>query len=334
MSKIYYDPNETLSHNKLFNYIVGSRGCGKTYGLLKRGIKNFLRDGSQFIYLRRYKTEISKDNLQGIFSAIIMNDEFPDHTLEVKNKSFYCDGKLMGGAMALSMGIVKKGVNFPLVTLVIFDEFLIDKGAYKYLPDEPKMFAELIVTISRYRPIISFLLANSITMSNPYFLRYKLYLPFNTLIYKNGEHLLQLVVNKDYIDKVSSTRMGKALIDSDPDYANYAINNAFMLDNKNFVEKKSGNAKHLFILKYKATDYGIWVDYLEGKIYFTSNVDKSCHIVYALTTNDHTPNTLLISKCKQSPYLKMFIDNYKLGNLRFENMNIKNVCYDIIRLIG
>lgn len=38
----YWDVDRTLSHNCLFNFIISLRGGGKTYGCLKRVIKNFL----------------------------------------------------------------------------------------------------------------------------------------------------------------------------------------------------------------------------------------------------------------------------------------------------
>ena len=37
LKALYWDPNRTASYNALFNFIVGSRGAGKTYGILNRG---------------------------------------------------------------------------------------------------------------------------------------------------------------------------------------------------------------------------------------------------------------------------------------------------------
>ena len=54
-------------------------------------------------------------------------------------------------------------------------------------------------------------------------------------------------------------------------------------------------------------------------------------MVYSITLDDHTPNTMLL-KGGKSLILKGFIDNYKLGNVYFESMNLKNITYEIIRL--
>jgi hypothetical protein len=41
--ELYIDIPRTLSYNALWNYILGMRGGGKTYGSLKYGIEQFLK---------------------------------------------------------------------------------------------------------------------------------------------------------------------------------------------------------------------------------------------------------------------------------------------------
>ena len=54
----YYNFNRIRSYDALFNFILSGRGFGKTYNAKKMVIKNFLKKGEQFIYCRRYKTEL------------------------------------------------------------------------------------------------------------------------------------------------------------------------------------------------------------------------------------------------------------------------------------
>ena len=49
---LFYNFGPILSRNAVFNFCVGGRGIGKTYGATKLGIKNYLKDEQQFIYLR------------------------------------------------------------------------------------------------------------------------------------------------------------------------------------------------------------------------------------------------------------------------------------------
>ena len=41
--KIYWDIYRTLTHNALFNMILSIRGNGKSYGVKKRCIENFIK---------------------------------------------------------------------------------------------------------------------------------------------------------------------------------------------------------------------------------------------------------------------------------------------------
>ena len=91
---MWYDVNKTLSYNCLFNFVVGPRGVGKTYSCKRRVIKDFITKGQQFIYLRRYETEIKSSQIDLFFDDI--QHEFQDHALAVKKKCFYIDGKLAG----------------------------------------------------------------------------------------------------------------------------------------------------------------------------------------------------------------------------------------------
>lgn len=71
---IYLDLNRTLSYNALFTFIIGNRGGGKTYGFKQWAINDFIKNKKQFIYLRRYKTELIDVNK---FFADIQH-EFPN----------------------------------------------------------------------------------------------------------------------------------------------------------------------------------------------------------------------------------------------------------------
>ena len=44
-------------------------------------------------------------------------------------------------------------------------------------------------------------------------------------------------------------------------YEKYAIDNKFILDNTNFIEKKHGSSKFSFAFIYENETFGVWVDY-------------------------------------------------------------------------
>ena len=66
----FYNYDKIRSYNALMNIIMTNRGFGKTYGFKDIAIKNFLKNGKQFMYVRRYKTDISKEKIAMFFADI------------------------------------------------------------------------------------------------------------------------------------------------------------------------------------------------------------------------------------------------------------------------
>lgn len=326
----WYDINKTLSYNCLFNFIIGNRGSGKTYGAKKRAIKLFLQKGHQFVYLRRYKEELDT-TAETYFDDIIVNKEFPDAVIEYRNNCYFINDQLAGYAMALTKAKDYKSSSFPLVYFIIFDEFLIEDNGYsRYLKNEVKQFLGFYMSIDRYRGCTVFFLANSVTMVNPYTMYWNLTLPYGSNIVRKGDVLLQLVQDEEFIRERKETRFGKLIAGTD--FEQYAIENKFMQDSKTFIMKKTEKSQYYITFVYKGESYGIWLDYDEGKFFVSQNVDPSCKFIYSITVDDHAPNTLLLSNINKAIFWKKFIDNYKMGNVYFENQKIKNVVYEVIKL--
>jgi hypothetical protein len=327
---MWYDINKTLTYNCLFNFVIGNRGCGKTYSAKKRAIKLFLEKGHQFVYLRRYKEELD-ETAPSYFNDILVNNEFPDVTIEYVAGQYLVNGQLAGYAMALTKAKDYKSISFPLVYFIIFDEFLIEDNGYaRYLKNEVKQFLSFYMSIDRYRGCIVFFLANSVTMVNPYTMFFNLQLPYGSNITRKGDLLLQLVQDEEFINERKQTRFGKLI--EGTDFAEYAIENKFTLDSKTFIMKKTEKSQYYFTFVYKDNSYGVWIDYHEGKIFVSEDVDPSCKIIYSLTVDDHNTNTLLLSQINKSVFFKKFIDNYKMGNVYFENQKVKNITYEVIKL--
>lgn len=328
---MWYDIGQTLSYNCLFNFVIGSRGCGKTYGAKKRAIKLFLDKGYQFVYLRRFQDEL-KETAESYFNDIILNNEFPEIKIEYKDGVYYVNDKIAGYAMALTKAKDYKSIAYPMVYFIIFDEFLIEDNGYsRYLKNEVKQFLNFYMSIDRYRGCIVFFLANSVAMINPYTLYFNLQLPYGSNIVRKNDVLLQLVQNDEYIQNRKNTRFGKMIAGTE--FEEYAIENRFADNNKNFIRRKTKKAKMLFAFVYLGDKYGVWVDYDNSMMFVSLDIDTSCKILYSLTTDDHTPNTMLLNNINRSPFFKNLIDNYKNGLVYFESAKIKSILYDIMRLI-
>lgn len=326
---VYYNYDRIISYNALLNILIGSRGIGKTYGASKLVTNAFIKKKREFVYLRRYKTELGK-SVKKFFSSLQKENEFPEHNLDVKGYNFYIDEEIAGYAMTLSTAQQLKSSNFPNVYYIIFDEFLIEEGQGHYLKNEVFSFLGIIETIARTRDIKVFMLGNAVSEVNPYFLFFNLTLPYNNDIklFKDGLILLQYMNSEAYKQAKKETRFGKLV--EGTEYEDYAINNKFSDDNKTFIEKKSGQSKFLFSFKYKGSIYGIWIDYNVGKMYVSTDFLNN-GLCFATTTEDHTPNTLLYSIAKNYHCWNLFIQAFKIGNVFYENLKIKNISKEVLK---
>lgn len=325
-SVFFWDIQKPLSYDCLYNFIVGNRGGGKTYGAKKYVINRFLKTGKQFIYLRRFSKELK--NVKKFFDAV--SKEFPDSEFKVKGKEFYINGARAGFAQELSTAKVMKSDEFPEIETIIFDEFIIDKGVYHYLPDEITNFLEFYETIARLRDVRVFFLANAVTMINPYFLYFDISIPYGKSIAAKDDKLIQVYKNEGFLALKSQTRFGKLIAGTA--YGEYNMNNVFLRDSKTFIEKKSGLCDLFFTFKYKGDIYGVWRNLRDGKTFVSYDYDEGRGITYAITTNDHSPNLVLLPNLRNSKYFKIFLKEYELGAVYFENQKIKTAVHEVIKL--
>lgn len=325
---MYWSPHDILSHNCLYNFSIGNRGAGKTFGSKAFVIKKFIETGAQFIYLRRYKTEF--DGFQNFFADV--SHKFPDHEFEVKGKLLYIDGKIAGYGIALSTALTKKSISYHLVETIIFDEFIIDKGHIRYLSNEVTSFLEFYETVARMRDNVRVLfLANAVSVVNPYFLFWNMKPKSKKRFTKFKHMIVEYIQNKEFIEAKYKTRFGQII--KGTTYGDYAIENQFLTDNLNFVEKKTGNARHEFSVVYNGHTYGFWSDYKIGLVYVSEDTDPYNKQVYTLSDIEHGPNLMLIKNVSKSFLLKGAIQAYEGGFMRFEDLQIKNQAVEIFDLL-
>lgn len=337
MLNYWYDKGQLLSYKMFFNMVIGNRGGGKTYSFKTWAIDDFLKTGRQFVWLRRYGTEIELMR-KSFFEDIAQ--KYPAHKFEIKgNKKagkFYVDNKLMGFYFALSTSAIAKSSSYPLVDKIIFDEFLIMGNTYKYLSEEVVLLLEFIETIFRNRennpkdiqPRGVYLAGNNITIANPYFLYFNIK-PFKQRFYidKVKGLLVEQYSNKSFIETKKQSHIGK--LTAGTTYAEYAIENKSYLDNDKFIAKKPSNASFNCAIDYKGKTYGFWLDYKNGNMYVNMQYDPDSYNHFSLTKEDHSINTFLIKNINNT-YLRNVVWLFRAGCMYFENQQIKSQVYEIL----
>ena len=166
----------------------------------------------------------------------------------------------------------------------------------------------------------------------PLFSFFDLSMPYNNDIklFKDKTILVQYMNNEEFRKDREETLIGK--LAKGTKYEEYAIKNKILDKNHNFIEKKKGTSKFSFAFIYNNCYYGVWNDYQEGKIFVSLDYNKSSPYLYAMTLKDHSPSTMMFNAIKKYNFWKDFIQNYKLGNVYFENQKIKHDVYDLIKM--
>lgn len=279
----YYDYGKLLSYNASYNFLCGGRGEGKTYGAKVRAVKNGIKTGNQFIYMRRYKEEL----------MIAMNTFFADIEHLFPNIDFRVHGKMaqfapietredkkrvwniIGYFIPLSTAQNQKSVAFPRVTTIIFDEFIIEKGAIHYLPNEATVFNNFFSTVDRYKDKTKvFFLANAVTIMNPYFMEYGIEPDPNKEFIKKADGFIvaHFPDSKEFRNQIYETKFGKFI--QGTNYADYAVENKFEDNKTAMVGGKGAKEKYLFTIETDKGSFSVWFNFFNNEYYIQNKLPK------------------------------------------------------------
>lgn len=213
----YYTSEHIDKLNAHYNVIFGKRSNGKTYNLLYKIIKNYAKNGEQGAYVRRYREDFRGKRGNVLFDGLVANDvisELTDGKWDCVK--FYSDrwylakheendpSKMISDstpfcyAFALAQMEHDKSTSYPLVTTIVFDEFISRIG---YLPNEFVLFMNCLSTVIRQRNDVKvYMLGNTVNKYGcPYFEEMGLghvekMEPGTIDIYKYGESKLKVAV--------------------------------------------------------------------------------------------------------------------------------------------
>lgn len=335
----YYDYAKLLSYNGTYNFLVGGRGLGKTFGAKKKAIKDALTKGEQFVLLRRYKTELATAR-NSFFADIQVAGLFPDYdfktmgmfalaapvsTRDEKKRQWVT----IGFFCALSLGLTYKGSSFPNVKTIIFDEFLIETGSFHYLPDESKAFNDFYSTVDRWQDKTRvFFLANSVSIMNPYFLAYEIRPDEQKdFVVKAGGFLVaNFPDSTDFASSVMETAFGKFI--KDTDYADYAVNNTFDDDNNLMIGFKDPKARYLFTLETKTGTFSVWYNLFTNEYYVQAKLPKSQKIFTLIAAKMDTHKTLMTFSDRELARVRTA---FRQGSVTFDKPSTRNTLAEIFK---
>lgn len=306
VNKYYSNPNLHLF------LLTGGRGIGKTTGFVCHAINDFITKGEEFVYIRRYKTELkkAKNMPQGYYSGIDTKG-IGQGAIQWEHK-----GVRMGYGLCLSMqASFKSGMDFSKVTTIIFDEaLLLAGGMYRYLDNEVVELLELISTIVRTRTNYRiFLLGNNLVTFNPYYEFFKVPAFKDVYIDKDRGLYCEVIANSaKLLAKESETPLYK--LTKATAYGEYHYDNKLLVQDTGVVGDKEQKA-YLFcrlvcnsvtLNLYRQNDDEIYVE-LRDKVI----KDVFTYIIL----EENIPNYLYIKKYRQSDDKKLIDMAYYNGNM-------------------
>lgn len=345
----FYDFGPVLSHNAVYNFIVGGRGIGKTYGAKKRVIRAAITRGDEFIYLRRYKTELAA--ARDTFFADV-GVEFPDKEFRIngsraqmsdpvdpdlyEDESAYKKAlkerswSTIGYFVALSTAQNQKSVSYPRVKTIIYDEFIIEKGALHYISNEHIAFNNFFSTVDRYMDKTKVLfLANSVSIMNPYFIAYDIRPDEEReFVRRHDGFITAHFPDSDEFNKaIYQTKFGRFI--EGTEYADYAVGNQFADNHEALITPKGSKAKYQFTLECTTGTFSVWYDVTDNNFYIQSKTPKGQETIFTLIPERMDTGKVLMSvRDKPLDYLRTA---FNTGRVHFDAPPTRNTFREIFK---
>lgn len=340
---IFWSPNRILSYNCLFNFIVGSTGCGKGFAITELLIRKAIYEGKEFVHLRRSDVE-QKLAKKKFFDDMIDHNKFPGYHFRIQNDEYQCievdpeteepyDGgcwKTIGYARYLSGARQQKSVNTPKVKYIWFDEFILPKKDWgKYVPDEVNTFLRFYDTVARMRDVIVFFVSNAECLVNPYFLYFNIHIPYNTDICRIKEDVaFEKVNNPAFQEMRRNTRFGKLI--EGTEYGAYAIDNEFGVDRHSDIAKLDKTFNYQLTLVTEGKEIGVYKSNEKQMMILSFKADSNWRPRMELKFTNGKLNKMAYSTRNYHYVFKYIFSHYISGYLYYESISVKQLMEPLI----
>ena len=249
----YLNIKQILSYGLPFNFCIGGRGVGKTYGTIKTAYE----DNMRFILMRRTQAQCDLINKPEFNPFKVLNNDIGSNAI-VKSISKYNakiveeteeDERLLGYTCALSTIANMRGFDASDVELMIYDEFIPEKHE-RAIKNEGSAFLNAYETINRNRelkgekPLQVICLANAFNIANPIFLELglvgrceKMKNSGQELFIDRERGVLVVLLQKSKISKAKADTALYRL--SSGSYTDMALSNDFVYNNSDNIKSMS-----------------------------------------------------------------------------------------------
>ena len=310
--------------------IVGARGVGKTYGLMKK----LVEEKKRFIYLRRLKSQLDecKKATGNPFKRLnsdlgLTITPYPaGGTVAFREGDKNSDIVAVGVALSVVANI--RGVDFSDYDYILYDEFISSEGE-RPIKEEFAAFQNFYETVNRNRellgeaPVRCFLLGNANRIANPYFAGWHLMrrtlnmIRGGQMVWRSPDKTIMLVLllHSPISEKKADTILYK---NASSDFAQMALDNAFRTDETVIKSVPLKEYTHIVSIG----EIGIYQHKSERKYYVSAT---TCSAPY------YDPYGIGLAMFQQDYYmLRTYYMVYK--NVVFESFELEIIFREMIGL--
>lgn len=177
----YYTGKKVMKYKAVYYVVVGPRSNGKTYWWCDKALDNYIDNGKQSAYIRRFDSDILPQNIEALYNPhdISKKTKGEFNGVEYKKRAFTLvyrnddgiitkrDLKPFCYCYALNVWESAKGADKGDIDWILFDEFMTRR---RYLANEFIIFQNVLSSIIRDRlDVTIFMMANTVNKYCPYF---------------------------------------------------------------------------------------------------------------------------------------------------------------------
>lgn len=324
---------------------TSNRSAGKTTYFGRKLVKDFIKSRKKFCLEYRYGYELNE--VADKFFSDLRDLFFHNYIMTQKTgeKDTYIElyltdisdteatPQLCGYAVSLNKADNIKKLSHLLasVDIMLFDEFQPESG--QYAPNEIQKFHSIHTSLARgggkqvrYLPVI--MISNFVSLLNPYYtaLGISERLQENTNYLRGDGWVLEQGFNETASLLQKESAFNRAFGQSR--YLQFSSEKFYLNDNNTFVGKMDGKALYIMSLRYDGKWYG--VRYYSDKmlIYVNKTPDLSHKRKIAVSVEDMTEETTLISRT--DPLMIRMRDFFEKGAFRFQNLEAKAAAFNML----
>lgn len=338
---------ELFTYEQRFFFLNGARTTGKTYTLQKLMVKKALARGEEIGYFLRTKDEYDNGAVMAAFEKVLAR-EFPELLVVEKKNDIYVRSDENGQwrrlvvGFPISMYYKYKNRSFPLVTMGLFDEYMLEvvngitQGRYVDGFSEPDHFINLYNTIDRAEGRLRvFFCGNNTSFYNPYHIHamfnaaFKRVPPPGAMIKTPNVVFWRVQPSPELERYLSETMLGRMA--EGTQYGSYAFRGEYQDDVRGVTAICAG-AKTVFALRYSNTTVyvhtGTHTD--RQRAMWISSTGGTGVPIYAVRGNDVSQDIPLFFG---TYWHDIFSDLHRRGRIFFATQKAKSACDAFLYLI-